>query len=172
MTSLSSDRDLPSGDPLDLIEQIVSANEWPYDRQSEQELTVFVAGNWAEYNLHFAWNGPHSSTDFGGLQLVCAFEGRVPQGSKAPLYELMAKINAQMWLGHFDLVEDEGLLMYRHGVLICEGQTATALECENLIEIAITECERFFPAFQFVLWGGKTPAEAMEAALFETVGTA
>jgi len=104
--------------------------------------------------------------------VVCAFEGRVPKGSKAPLHELLAKINAQMWLGHFDLVEDEGLLMYRHGVLMCEGQTATALECENLIEIAITECERFFPAFQFVLWGGKTPAEAMEAALFETVGTA
>lgn len=172
MASLISEHELPSGDPLDLIEQIVSAHEWPYDRQSEQELTVFVAGNWAEYNLHFAWNGPRSADDFGGLQVVSAFEGRVPKGSLAPVYELLAKINSQLWLGHFDLVAEEGLLMYRHGVLMGEGQIATAHECENLIEIAITECERFFPAFQFVLWGGKTPAEAMEAAMFETVGEA
>ena len=172
MASLISEHEFPTGHPLDLIEQIVSAHEWPYDRQSSQELTVFVAGNWAEYNLHFAWNGPRTADDFGGLQLVCAFEGRVPTGSRSPLYELLAKINNQMWLGHFDLVEDEGLLMYRHSVLICDGQVTTAGECENLIEIAITECERFFPAFQFVLWGGKSPAEAMEAALFETVGEA
>ena len=172
MASLVSEHEVSAGDPLDLIEQIVSAHEWPYDRQNAQELTVFVAGNWAEYNLHFAWNGPRSAEDFGGLQVVCAFEGRVPAGSRVGIHELLARINSQMWLGHFDLVEDEGLLMYRHGVLVCEGQIASVPECENLIEIAITECERFFPAFQFVLWGGKSPAEAMEAALFETVGSA
>jgi len=41
-----------------------------------------------------------------------------------------------------------------------------------LIEIAITECERFYPAFQFVIWGGKSPAEAIAAAMLETVGEA
>ncbi len=172
MTYLSAERELPAGDPLDLIEQIVAAHEWPYDRQSAGELTVFVAGNWAEYNLHFAWNGPRSASDFGGLQLVCAFDVRIPKGSHTPTYELLSKINGQMWLGHFDLVEDEGLLMYRHGVLMCEGQTVTSTECENLIEIAITECERFFPAFQFVVWGGKKPDEALDMALLETVGEA
>ena len=43
---------------------------------------------------------------------------------------------------------------------------------EDLVEVCLTECERFFPAFQFVIWGGKTPAEAMQAALIDVVGEA
>jgi hypothetical protein len=41
-----------------------------------------------------------------------------------------------------------------------------------MVDIALTECERFYPAFQFVTWGGKSPEEAMAAALVETVGEA
>ena len=43
---------------------------------------------------------------------------------------------------------------------------------ETLIESAIDECERFYPVFQFVLWGGKSPAEALAASLIETRGEA
>ena len=42
----------------------------------------------------------------------------------------------------------------------------------NLIEVAISECERFYPAFQFVLWGGKSAEEAIAAAMLETQGEA
>jgi hypothetical protein len=41
-----------------------------------------------------------------------------------------------------------------------------------MVDIAITECERFFPAFQFVLTGGKTPDEALTAAMLECAGEA
>jgi hypothetical protein len=41
-----------------------------------------------------------------------------------------------------------------------------------MIDIAITECERFFPAFQLVLWGGKSPAEALQMAMLDCVGEA
>ena len=171
MASLITERDVDSSGPLDLIEKIVASHEWPYDRPSDEELTVFVAGNWSEYSLHFAWNGG-AAPDFGGLQLVCAFDGRLPEGAKGPVYELLAKINAQMWIGHFDMVEEENLLMYRHGVLLPEAKGATPIECESLIEIALSECERYFPAFQFVLWGGKTADEAIAAAMFDTIGEA
>jgi hypothetical protein len=77
-----------------------------------------------------------------------------------------------MWLGHFDLAGEEGLLMYRHGVLLPDNMHATLEQCENLIEIALTECDRYYQAFQFVVWGGKTPEEAIAAALFDTVGEA
>ena len=43
---------------------------------------------------------------------------------------------------------------------------------ELLVESAIEECERFYPVFQFVLWGGKSPKEAIAAALIETHGEA
>ncbi len=38
--------------------------------------------------------------------------------------------------------------------------------------MALTECERFYPAFQLVIWGGKTPDEAVTAAMIEPMGEA
>ena len=48
----------------------------------------------------------------------------------------------------------------------------SAESLEDMVDIAITECERFFPAFQFVLWGGKAPNKALTAAMLECVGEA
>jgi hypothetical protein len=45
-------------------------------------------------------------------------------------------------------------------------------QAQLLIESAIDECERFYPVFQFVLWGGKSPADALAASLIETHGEA
>ena len=37
---------------------------------------------------------------------------------------------------------------------------------------AIHACERYYPAFQFVVWAGKSASEAMSAAMFDTEGEA
>ena len=42
----------------------------------------------------------------------------------------------------------------------------------DLVEVAISESERFYPAFQYVVWAGKTPADALTASILETVGQA
>jgi hypothetical protein len=41
-----------------------------------------------------------------------------------------------------------------------------------MLEGALHACERYYPALQFVIWAGKTAAEAMDAAMFDTVGEA
>ena len=40
------------------------------------------------------------------------------------------------------------------------------------VESAVEECDRFYPVFQFILWGDKTPAEALAAALVDAAGEA
>jgi hypothetical protein len=42
----------------------------------------------------------------------------------------------------------------------------------DLLDITISECERFYPAFQYVIWGGKSPEEAVQAAIIDPVGEA
>jgi hypothetical protein len=49
---------------------------------------------------------------------------------------------------------------------------ASVEQVEDLVDIALSECERFYPAFQFVIWGGKTASEAVSAAILDTVGEA
>jgi hypothetical protein len=80
--------------------------------------------------------------------------------------------NEKLWLGHFDLWTEENLPVFRHAVLLRDGVGVSSGLLEDLVDIAVTECERFSPAFQFVIWGGKSPLEAMAAAMLETEGEA
>ncbi len=79
-----------------------------------------------------------------------------------------------MWIGHFELWSATGVLLYRHAAIVdgAEEGTMSLAAAELLVESAIDECERFYPVFQFVLWGGKTPKEALAAALIDTQGEA
>ena len=49
---------------------------------------------------------------------------------------------------------------------------ASTAQCETMFVSAIHACERYYPAFQFVVWAGKSAREAMTAAMFETSGEA
>ena len=50
--------------------------------------------------------------------------------------------------------------------------TAAKVSVPKLVESAIEECDRFYPVFQFILWGDKSPAEALAAALVDAAGEA
>jgi hypothetical protein len=41
-----------------------------------------------------------------------------------------------------------------------------------LLSNGLGACEQFFPAFQFVVWAGKSAREVLDAALLETAGEA
>ena len=40
------------------------------------------------------------------------------------------------------------------------------------MDLAVAECERYYPAFQFVIWGGRTAEDAIASSLLDTVGEA
>jgi hypothetical protein len=77
-----------------------------------------------------------------------------------------------MWIGHFDLWESEGVVMYRQVLLLCGGAEPTSAQVERLLLTAVEACERYFQSFQFVVWAGKSAPEALQTALFETAGQA
>lgn len=153
--------------PLDVIEQIVSAHEWLFERRSDAEMAAEAPGRWCNYTLFFSW-----SHEISAMHFSCAFDLRVPVERRGPLYELLALANERLWIGHFGIDVDEGVPVFRHSVLLRGAPGASAESLEDMVDIALTECERFFPAFQFVLWGGKRPAEALEAAMLDCVGEA
>ena len=40
------------------------------------------------------------------------------------------------------------------------------------VEAAVDECDRFYPAFQFILWGDKSPTDALASAMVDAAGEA
>ena len=165
--SLASTDYTSAVNPLDIVEEIVSANEWTFDRTSDDEMIVDFAGHWCGYHMHFSWY-----SEFGAMLFSCALDMKVPKNRLPAVHELLCQINGRMWLGHFDLSVEEGLPIFRHTMLLRGAQGNTVEPLEDLVDIALSECERFYPAFQFVIWGGKRSPEAIAAAMLDTVGEA
>ena len=156
-----------AANPLDVIEQIIGANEWAFERRSDGEMAAEAPGKWCDYGLFFSW-----SQEISAMHFSCAFDLKVPAGKRDKLFELLSLANEKLWIGHFGLESEEGVPVFRHSVLLRGAPGASAESLEDMVDIALTECERFFPAFQFVLWGGKAPAEALQAAMLDCVGEA
>jgi hypothetical protein len=152
--------------PLDLVEHIASKHSWTMDRVGEDELTLTVSGQWTDYHVSLNWR-----SDLETLHIACAFDAKIPDNRLNEVYRLVAQINEQLWLGHFDVWLHEGLIMYRHGLML-NGTVATEAQCESLFKIALEACERYFQAFQFVVWAGKESREALASSMFETEGRA
>ena len=153
--------------PLDCIEEILMTREWVYDRISEDVLHVDVTGRWCEYRLHFLWR-----EELSVLHFTILLDIKIPDLKKTDLYELMAKANEKLWFGHFSFIPDQAIPCYRHALPFRGIARMTSEQIEDLVEIALDECERFYPAFQMVIWENKTIEEAFEVALFETLGEA
>jgi hypothetical protein len=77
-----------------------------------------------------------------------------------------------LWVGHFDVWTQNGMVMFRHALVLAGGVEASNRQCEAVLGSGLDACERYFPAFQFVVWAGKSAREAMNAAMFETSGEA
>ncbi len=167
MTSLTQQSAEVAANPLDVMEQIVTANDWAFDRRSDGEMAAEAPGKWCDYGLYFSW-----SHELSAMHFTCAFDLKVPPARRGALYELLALANEKLWIGHFGMDSDDGMPLFRHSVLLRGAPGASSESLEDMVDIAITECERFYPAFQFVLWGGKTPADALAAAMLECVGEA
>ncbi|HBH41205.1 MAG TPA: hypothetical protein DDW26_04755, partial [Rhizobiales bacterium] len=99
--------------PVDMVEHIATIHDWTFERSAPDELTLTVSGTWCDYHISLTWRD-----DLEALHLACAFDFRVTKLRLPEIYRLMALINEQLWLGHFDLWKDDGMLLYRHGLLL------------------------------------------------------
>ncbi|MDX2259855.1 MAG: YbjN domain-containing protein [Hyphomicrobiaceae bacterium] len=152
--------------PIDLLEDLASRHDWSCERQGPDELTLIVSGTWTDYHVSLNWRD-----DLEALHLACAFDFKVPDARLSEMYRLVAQINEQLWLGHFDLWTQEGLVMYRNGLLL-NNAVAAPEQCEAMLQAALEACERYYQAFQFVVWAGKPSREALVSTMFETEGQA
>jgi hypothetical protein len=153
--------------PLDVVERLAAGNDWPFERTGEDEIALVVTGRWTNYQVSFTW-----MNDIEALHIACAFDMKVPEPRLADVQQLIALINEQLWIGHFDVWMQNGMVMFRHALVLAGGVGASSRQCEAVLGSALDSSERYYPAFQFVVWAGKSAREAMDSAMFETSGEA
>ncbi|MDN3646010.1 YbjN domain-containing protein [Pontixanthobacter aestiaquae] len=153
--------------PVDMLAALFEARGWPFKAESKEEIAGEIQGSWAKYQLRAIWRAEDNV-----LQLLCLPDVRVAKEKRSAAVELLALVNEQIWLGHFDVWSKGGVLVYRNGAMLGSDGMLSLDQAQALVETAVEECDRFYPAFQFVLWGDKSPDDALESALVDTSGEA
>ena len=157
------------GAPIEILEQYFEARGWACERTAEGEIVASATGSWAQYELRGVWR-PEDKV----LQFLAFPDIKVAPEKRLAIHEALGLINEQLWLGHFEMWSGSGLVVFRHSTILDarENDGLSLEQAEAIAEAAVEECERFYPVFQFVLWGGKSPGEAIAAALIDTHGEA
>ncbi len=165
MTELDLMEDIAN--PLDSVEEILHGNDWVFNRLNESEIVVQASGQRAHYHMTFLWQ-----EEFSALQFFCAMDECVPSKRMDMAARLLKGINERLWMGHFDIPEDTHTPVFRYTCLFRDTQTSGIEHVENIVDIAMAECERFHNAFALLTATPNLTDEILDFVLSEHGGTA
>ena len=154
-------------DPIDIIEELVLSNGWEYERDDNRNIHVQVGGNWCDYQLSYGLNEKENI-----IYLSCALDIKVSDKNSNEIYKLLSNINQKLALGHFEVWIEDGWPIFRHSILISNRKSFSKSQIEEVSFIALEECERFYPAFQFLLWDNKNANDSLDSLMLYTLGEA
>ncbi len=157
----------PYENPLEVVEYALKLNEYFYEYEGNYEIHFSATGLWGEHGLWFLWN-PQKTL----LTLSLALSMSWKENRKADVKTLILLVNQKLIYGHFDVLEEDQIIIYRCGLPLPDDRYPKVEEIDYMIMMALDSIERFVPAFNFLNWVHKSPFQAAEAAMFETIGEA
>ncbi|MFN7003986.1 MAG: YbjN domain-containing protein [Roseinatronobacter sp.] len=153
--------------PIDIVENIAEYHDWDFDRIGQDQIAMAVEGQWRTYSITLAWSSFDET-----LRLICTFEMEPPEARLPQLYEALNLVNDQCWAGAFSFWAAQKLMVWRYGLVLSGEQVASPEQIDTLISAAVMSAERYYPAFQLVVWGEQSPADAIQVAIAEAYGRA
>lgn len=154
-------------DPLEVLEAAALGLDLEMERVGECELHIMLPGVWRDLGLWFTWR-PELAT----LQMGAPLDLKAPVGRLESASALVTMVNERLWVGHFDLWTDDNSIVFRNASILPASGALDEGQAQTMIKAASEAVDRFYPAFNFLIWGGKTPEDALKASLFETAGNA
>ncbi len=157
-----------SYNPIDMVENIFSTKSFEFERRSINEVVVEVEGKWNNMLLFFSWE-----ENMRCLHLSCLMDIKSTIEDRSKIFELLALVNEDLWLGHFSYWTEQNMPLFKHAILLTdENEQVLSAKISQVIDIAIKECERMYPVFKVVLTKGMDPKQALYPMLMETIGQA
>jgi hypothetical protein len=157
-----------SGDPLDLVESVIGADDrFQSERAEDGDLHFSFKSAWGETVGYFSLRH-----ELPALLFTLGFDIQAPISRRSEAVQLASLINENLWLGHFDVWSDDGTIIFRHAMPMIGRDHVSVGEIQAMLAAALDAADRFQPAFHFLILGGMSAQDASQAALFETCGEA
>ena len=151
--------------PLDLIEDIIIANDWDYERDSNNNIHVEVAGEWCDYQLSYGINEEHNL-----LYISCVLDINIPEKRFKDISSFLFSLNERLLVGHFEILSDQTWPILKQSFPIPANQSLCKNQLEQASLLALSECEKFYPAFQIFAWDNKDVKSTLQHLMLETHG--
>ena len=156
-----------SNNPIDIVEDIFASKSFELERRNPNEVAVEIQGKWNNMLLFFAWE-PNMQC----MHLSCLMDIETKIEDRSKIFELLALVNENLWVGHFSYWTEQNMPVFKHSVFLNYGEEFFEHKISQMIDIAIKECERIYPVFKVVLTKGMSPQEALYPMMMETIGQA
>jgi hypothetical protein len=153
--------------PIDIVQNIATDHDWEFQRIADDQIAMAVVGQWRTYSITLAWSDYDET-----LRLICTFEMEPPVDSLPALYETLNEVNDQCWAGGFTYWQEQALMVYRYGLILSGEQIASPEQIDTMISAAVLSAEKYYPAFQLVVYGNRSPKDALQVAIAEAYGRA
>jgi hypothetical protein len=167
MSTLDHHSPEPTELSLDVVEQTLLGADWACERSEEGVIHCAAVTKWGEFGGMFVWRDEPASLHFS-----LTLDLRAPNARQSAIADLLRRINERLWLGHFDYWNDDGVAVFRHTIPMLDRVAPDPGEIAAILAAALDAADQFLPAFNFVVWAGQSPADAMAAVVFETAGEA
>ena len=141
--------------PIDDVEYLFKKTN-SIERRSQTEVVVELNGKWDNMLLFFAWE-----PQMNCLHISCLINLQPKDVALPSIFELLALINEDLWVGYFSYWEEMQMPVFKHSVFINKDEFDLNDKLSNIVNIAITECERAYPIFHAVLQQNIPPRRAL-----------
>ena len=142
--------------PIDTVENIFGQKSFEFERRNSNEIVVEIQGKWCNMLLFFAWQ-----QSLRCLHLSCFMDLENNNCDKSRIFELLALVNENLWLGHFSYWSERETPVFKHSIIINPEDIYFAEKLSQIIDIVVNECEQMYPVFQAVITQNLPPKQVL-----------
>lgn len=142
--------------PIDTVESIFGQKSFEFERRNLNEIVIEVQGKWTPMLLFFAWE-----EQLKCLHLSCFMNIENKICDKNRTFELLALINENLWVGHFSYWAEHDAPVFKHSIIVDFQDLNFEHKLNQIIDIALNECEQLYPVFQAVLVQNIDPKQVL-----------
>lgn len=144
--------------PIDTIESIFARDNVSFDRRKDNELVAEVLGKWDNMLVFFAFE-----EHLRCLHISCLLNIETSTVDRSKMFELLALLNENLWLGHFSYWSEQKMPIFKHSIILQDEEELFINKISKIIELSIMECERVYPIFNAVMRQNISPIQALYA---------
>jgi len=146
--------------PIDAIEYLFAQDKISCDRRKENELVAEVQGKWDNMLIFFAYE-----EHLRCLHISCLLNLETATVDRSKMFELLALLNENLWLGHFSYWSEQKMPIFKHSMILQDNEELFYGKISRIIELSLMECERVYPIFNAVMRQNVEPSQALYAGM-------